>query len=267
FLGSYGVARDVTQQKLVETGRSHQRSMETISSLVGGVAHHFNNLFMGIQGCTSLLLSHCRMCARHDVDKLKQIEKLIQDGAELNAQLVGYARGGKYRTQTLNLNELIIRIVESFDHDPEAVHIEVNPSPQTPLIRADDEQISRVFVNLLKNAVQAMPGGGTIRISARPWRLPQGRHPTPEYTVREYVRVQVTDSGIGMSRATLRKAFDPFFSAPFQGRGSGLGLSAAQGIIINHGGIIEAASTPGKGSVFTILLPVARAYDAPVSPP
>jgi signal transduction histidine kinase len=207
------------------------------------------------------------MCARHDVDKLKQIEKLIQDGAELNAQLVGYARGGKYRTQTLNLNELIIRIVESFDHDPEAVHIEVNPSPQTPLIRADDEQISRVFVNLLKNAVQAMPGGGTIRISVRPWRLPQGRHPTPEYTVREYVRVQVTDSGIGMSRATLRKAFDPFFSAPFQGRGSGLGLSAAQGIIINHGGIIEAASTPGKGSVFTILLPVARAYDAPVSPP
>jgi len=256
FLGTCGVARVVSRRKLSEERLFHERKMEALGTLVGGIAHNFNNLLMGIQGYTDLLLTHCRACPTRDAAKLRHIQDLVQSGAELTQKLVGFACGGKYLVQTVDLNELIIQTLRLFVTKRRDVHVETDLGPGPYMIRADAGQIKRVFFNLFINAYQSMPGGGKLRIVAQPRKMVAGRLLPAGCAGGDYVRIQVSDTGAGMSSDTLDNAFDPFFTTLTHKGNVGLGLAETHGILKNHGGTIRAASVIGKGSVFTILLPL-----------
>ena len=263
FLGTYGVARDVTYRKQLDVRRHEVRKMEAIGTLAGGVAHDFNNLLMGIQGYTSLLLNHCRQCPDNQHTKLQRIEQIVQFGGELTRQLVGFARGGKYQVKLIRLNDIIEEATELFarTHDEIQFKLILNPDsesdydPNFDLIRADVGQIKQVLLNIFMNAWQAMPDGGTIRVSSRPRELEETGSGEDECPAGNYVRVTVEDTGIGMSPETMKKVFEPFFTTKTRGRGTGLGMAAAYGIINNHGGTIQVDSELGRGSTFTIMLP------------
>ncbi|MHC1743033.1 MAG: PAS domain S-box protein [Syntrophobacteraceae bacterium] len=247
-------ARDITEHKKLEAQLIQSQKMEAIGTLAGGVAHDFNNLLTGILGFTSLLL---RTMPPDDPSyaKIQRIEQLGKSGADLTKQLLGFARGGRYDVRSTNLNELVLKTVELFGRTRKEVAIYPTLQEDLPGIEVDGSQIEQVIINLLVNAFQAMPNGGHLYLETRQETL------SPELCQRRkiqpgiFVSLSVTDTGEGMDEETQRRVFEPFFSTKGMGRGTGLGLASAYGIIKNHGGIIDVSSEKGKGTTFTILLP------------
>lgn len=251
-----GVIRDITEIKSLQEQLLHSEKMKAIGTLAGGIAHDFNNLLMGIQGNVSLMLmdlpqeSHLRTMA-------KDIQNLVQQGASLTRQLLGFARGGKYEVKTENINDIISNTAMIFGRTHKEIIVKMNLRDNLWPTEVDRGQIDQVLLNILVNAWQAMPAGGTITIesdnvvlsdSLAPADIPAGR----------YVKISISDTGIGMDEATKRRIFDPFFTTKEMARGVGLGLTSAYGIIKEHRGFIEVESTAGKGSTFSIFLPASE---------
>ena len=261
FFGINGILADIHERKIAQETLSLQQEllrqaqkMEAIGTMAGGIAHDFNNLLMGIQGRASLMLMECDS-GHPQYSHLKGIEEYIKSAAELTRQLLGLARGGKYEVVPADLNEIIRRSVEMFGRTRKEITISTKLDPQLWVVEIDRTQIEQVLLNLLVNAWQAMPTGGQITVESRnldmqdrdsrAFQLPPGR----------LVRVGVSDSGVGMDKETKRRIFDPFFTTKEMGRGTGLGLASAFGIIKNHGGIITVYSEKGNGSTFHVYLP------------
>jgi two-component system cell cycle sensor histidine kinase/response regulator CckA len=255
------LCRDITERKLMEEragkleGRIRQvQKMEAIGTLAGGIAHDFNNLLMGIQGYTSLMLIDMDPGQPH-YEKLRSIEDQVRRGAELTRQLLGFARGGRYEVKPVSLNEVIRQCSVTFGRTKKELTIHRRLKPGLWMVEADRGQIEKVFVTLFVNAWQAMPGGGDLVIEtgnaemgedhSLPYQVPPGR----------YVRVSVSDTGMGMDEQTQQRVFDPFFTTKAMGRGTGLGLATVYGIVKGHGGFIQVESAPGKGTTFTFFLP------------
>ena len=257
YLGTHGVARDVSDRKRLEAQLQQAQKMEAIGTLAGGIAHDFNNLLMAIQGYTSLMLLNTDPSHPH-YEKLKSIEKYVQSGAELTKQLLGFARGGKYDVKPINLNTLLHQSSQMFGRTKKEIVIHENYDEDLWLVEADQGQLEQVFLNLYVNAWQAMPGGGELfletsnvtldELSMRPYNIPPGR----------YVKIRVRDTGVGMDEKTRQRIFEPFFTTKKMGRGTGLGLASVYGIIKNHNGIIEVASKKGEGTTFEIYLPASK---------
>jgi CheY-like chemotaxis protein len=213
---------------------------------------------MGIQGYASLMLLNIDPSHPHH-DKLKNIEQYIQSGANLTKQLLGFARGGKYDVKPVDINELVARTVTMFGRTKKEIIIRESYREDLRPVDADPGQIEQVILNLLVNAWQAMPGGGelfleTQNVDMDPYAVrPYNLNPGP------YVKISVTDTGLGMDEKTQRRIFEPFFTTKEMGRGTGLGLASAYGIIKNHNGIIDVVSRKGEGSTFTIYLPASKA--------
>jgi len=248
-------ARDVSGRRRMEEQLLQAQKMEAIGALAGGIAHDFNNLLMGIQGNISLMLLR-RDSADPDFRKLKSMESLVQSGADLAAKLLGFARGGQYELKSTDLNELVSKTVNVFGRTKREIMIHQKYGKNVCPVEVDRVQIEQVLINLYVNAWQAMPGGGgdiyveTDNIvlndaDVLPIGIPAGA----------YVRIMVTDTGMGMDEETRRRIFEPFFTTKEKGRGVGLGLASAYGIIKKHGGIIDVTSEPGHGTIFTIYLP------------
>lgn len=254
YLGTHGVARDVSDRKRLEAQLQQAQKMEAIGTLAGGIAHDFNNLLMAIQGYTSLMLLKTDASHPH-YEKLKNIEKYVQSGAELTKQLLGFARGGKYDVRPIDVNELIHQTSQMFGRTKKEIVIHEDYEDDLWAVEADQGQLEQVLLNLYVNAWQAMPGGGELfletrnvtldELSMRPYNIPPGR----------YVRIRVTDTGVGMDEKTQQRIFEPFFTTKKMGRGTGLGLASVYGIIKNHNGIIEVKSKKGQGTTFEIYLP------------
>ena len=261
FFGINGILADIHERKIAQETLSRQQEllrqaqkMEAIGTMAGGIAHDFNNLLMGIQGRASLMLMESDSGHPH-YSHLKGIEEYIKSAAELTRQLLGLARGGKYEVVPADLNEIIRRSVDMFGRTRKEITIFTKLDPELWVVEIDRTQIEQVLLNLLVNAWQAMPTGGQITVESRnldmqdadgrAFQLPPGR----------FVRVGVSDSGIGMDEETRRRIFDPFFTTKEMGRGTGLGLASAYGIIKNHGGIITVHSEKGRGSTFHVYLP------------
>jgi len=260
----FGVGRDLTERKRDEEERQRleaqvQRAqkMEAVGTLAGGIAHDFNNLLMGIQGNTSLAILGMDS-ANPLYERLKNIEQQVRSGAELTKQLLGFARGGKYEVRPSNLSDLMETSSMLFGRTKKEIHIHRKYQEDIWMVDVDQGQIEQVLLNLYVNAWQAMPGGGELYLEAenvtldedyvKPYNLESGR----------YVKMSVTDNGVGMDEATLRRIFDPFFTTKEMGRGTGLGLASAYGIIQNHGGIINVYSEKGLGTTFNIYLPISE---------
>jgi two-component system cell cycle sensor histidine kinase/response regulator CckA len=258
------MAVDITDRKRLEEERFElerrlfqTQKLKSLGVLAGGIAHDFNNLLMGIQGYTSLMLHDTQTPQPHQ-GKLVNIENLLRSGSDLTAQLLGFARGGKCEVKPLDLGMLIAKSADMFGRTKREVIIHTNLAKDLLPVDADQSQIEQVFLNLYFNAWQAMPGGGEIFIETRNVFLDESY--TSQYSAEpgRYVKISVTDTGSGMDEETRKRIFEPFFTTKEMGRGSGLGLASAYGIIKNHRGIIEAASSGGHGSTFTIHLPASE---------
>ena len=240
-------------RKLTQQLQQAQK-MEAIGTLAGGIAHDFNNLLMAIQGNVSLVLFDLEPAdPRHRL--LTNIEKLIGSGAELTSKLLGYARRGKYESKPLQLNDLVRETSDTFGRMRKDITIHRNLADDLRPIVADRGQLEQVMLNLFVNAADAMPNGGDIQLKTR--NVTHQDIPARGYKILSgnYVRLAVQDSGVGMDPEVMARIFDPFFTTKRMGRGTGLGLASAYGIVKGHGGYIDVESEKGHGSIFYVFLP------------
>jgi len=227
---SLSVISDITAIKTAEIEKRkleaelHQaQKMESIGTLAGGIAHDFNNLLMGIQSRTSLIMTELDSYHHHR-EHLLEIEKYVKSATELTRQLLGFARGGKYEVKPLYLNDLIFKSSGMFGRSRKEITIFRKTQPDIWTVEADRSQIEQVLLNLYVNAWQAMAGGGEISIETEnvvlddvfvsPYRVPAGK----------YVKISVSDTGLGITADIQERIFDPFFTTKQHGRGTGLGL-------------------------------------------
>ena len=246
--------RDITRQRKTEARLFQAQKMESIGTLAGGIAHDFNNLLMGIQGHASLALLRLDS-SDPNYEHLKTIETLVMNGADLTKQLLGFARGGKYEVNTLDINSLIHKTSETIGRTKKEIRIHRKLADNLWPVDADQKQLEQVLLNLFVNAWQAMPGGGDLYLETSNFVLDESR--TKPYDIKngQYVKISVTDTGIGMDEKTCERIFEPFFTTKGMGRGTGLGLASAYGIIKNHNGFINVYSEKGQGTTFNIYLP------------
>jgi PAS domain S-box-containing protein len=252
--GSIHVLRDITERKRLEAQLQYAQKIEAVGTLAGGVAHDFNNLLMGIQGNVSLMLMDMDS-AHPDYERLKNIEKQIQSGARLTSHLLGYARKGKYEVKPLDLNQLVEETSDTFGRTKKEITIHQEPAEDSFPVEADPGQIEQVLLNLFVNASDAMPGGGKLILKTMNVTHKDMKGKLYEPKAGNYVLLTVTDTGIGMYKKTMERIFDPFFTTKEMGRGTGLGLASAYGIIKAHGGYIDVDSRRGHGTTFSIYLP------------
>ena len=255
------ITRDISDIKRMERERKklearlrHSAKMESIGTLAGGIAHDFNNLMMGIQGNLDLMALETEPTS-DNYQRLKNIEQHVQSGSRLTRQLLGFAQAGKYDARPTNLNELTKRTARMFARTRKEVSVHLEPVEHIWAVEVDQGQIEQVLLNLFVNAWQAMPGGGDLFIRTENLTMDNEQARLLGTQLGPYVLTTVRDTGIGMSAAIQEKIFDPFFTTRGMGRGTGLGLASAYGIIKNHGGTIAVRSEEGMGTTFSIYLP------------
>jgi len=253
-LGYQGIIRDVTERKHLETQLQQAQKLEAIGTLAGGIAHDFNNLLMGIQGNVSLMLIDMDSTHRY-YERLNTIEKQVHSGARLTSHLLGYARKGKYEIGPVNLNQLVEETAETFGRTRKEITINRELTEDLLVIEADAGQIEQVLLNLFVNAADAMPGGGDLILKTFNVTHDDMREKLYDPMPGNYALLTVTDTGAGMNKKTMERIFDPFFTTKERGRGTGLGLASAYGIIKGHCGYIDVESKKGHGTTFNVYLP------------
>ncbi len=249
-----GVMEDITQRKQLENQLQHAQKMEAIGTLAGGTAHDFNNLLMAVQGNASLVLSHLDDTHPH-YEKIKKIEKLVKSGAKLTGQLLGYARKGKYEVRPIDFNHIVEETADTFSSARKEIQIHKALSADLFAVEADQGQIEQVLLNLYLNAADAMGGDGKLFIATENIFDTDIKDKPYDPKPGNYVSLKVSDTGTGMDKETIERIFEPFFTTKKMGRGTGLGLASAYGIIKAHGGYIDVESKKGRGTTFRIYLP------------
>ena len=256
-----GFIVDNTDRKKVEKEREDLKNqlqqaqkMEAIGTLAGGIAHDFNNLLMAIQGRTSIMRMS-KDSSHPDFEHLKRVEDHVKSAADLTRQLLGFARGGKYEVRPTDLNELIKKQNRMFGRTKKEISIDGKYEENIWSVEIDQGQIEQVLLNLYVNAWHAMPGGGSLYLETENVTIEENYVKSFSIEPGRYVKISVTDTGVGMDKATQKKIFDPFFTTKEMGRGTGLGLASSYGIVKNHGGFINVYSEMGHGTTFNIYLP------------
>ena len=246
------ILHDVTARKKYEEELQKAEKLESIGILAGGIAHDFNNLLTGILG--NLSIARIRATGAADVQQnLSRAEKACLRARDLTQQLLIFSKGGAPVRKATSIAD-ILRESAEFSLRGSNVRCEFGLPDDLPPVDIDEGQITQVINNLVINADQAMPDGGTLRVEARAAEVGQGG-PLPIGPGR-YVRVTVSDTGIGIPEEALPRIFDPFYTT--KEKGSGLGLTTAYSILRHHDGVITVESEPGKGTTFLLYLPVSK---------
>jgi len=259
--GTIGVIRDITERRIFEQQKAtlenrlqQARKMEALGQLAGGIAHNFNNLLMAIQGNTSLMLLETVSSHSHYA-RLRSIEAQVRSASKLTAQLLGYARKGRYEVKSLDLNRVVEETSEIFGKAKMGVTIHKELADGLFATDADESQLKQILLDLYLNAAEAMLDSGDFIVKTS--NVTHEDMKDKEYDPKpgNYVLLTVTDTGVGMDKSTMGLIFDPFFTTKHMGMGTGLGLAAVYGIITGHGGYIDVESRKGHGSTFSIYLP------------
>lgn len=252
--GAIESIRDITEVKRLEMQVMQSKKLDTIGTLAGGVAHDFNNLLMGILGYINLML-HDKGLSKTQYNMLKKIEHQALSGAELSKRLLGFARGGRYEVSPTYLNNIIEKTVDTFSRTRKDIVIYEDYEKEPWTSEVDRIQMEQVVLNMLINAGEAMPDGGTLYIESKNVELSDKIALQYDLQPGRYVKFSIRDTGKGMDNKTLERVFDPFYTTKEMGKGAGLGLASAYGIIKAHGGSIHVESEIGRGSRFTVFLP------------
>ncbi|MCC6157470.1 MAG: PAS domain S-box protein [Deltaproteobacteria bacterium] len=252
FAGTIGIARDTTREHKLERRLERTRNLEMMRNLAEGIAGDFNNILTGIMGNLSLLRA---MVPRGDLlwGPLGRIEQSAERAVRLTQQLIACSRGGRGTPQALNVNDAIRRCVEQHEirRDAEIV-IRMNLAEPATVIYADPAYIRQAIDNLLQNAWEATPGGGTVTIRTDRILISPGME--SELGPGEYARIVVKDTGVGIEEEHLGRIFEPFFTTKSMRRG--LGLTAVHGIVSTLDGSVDAANTPEGGAILTVCIPM-----------
>lgn len=234
-------------RKIEETERRlfHSERLASVGRLAAGAAHEINNPLTIIAGHAELLLDS--MADESDAKPLREILRQASRISEITSQMMGFARPAEPRIDTVALPALLERTLEMLDQRIRLANVEVHKDfDEVPDIAADPKQLEQVFLNLMLNAVQAMPQGGDLRLRIGLDEEGKG------------VQIDIHDSGVGIAPQDLSSIFDPFFTTKSEREGTGLGLAICLTIVRNHGGRILVSSSQGQGSTFRILLPRGR---------
>ena len=256
--------RDISERMAAEKEKQQlemrfyqSQKMESIGTLAGGIAHDFNNLLGGIMGNAEL--AALRYQSNKDIQVyLNNINRITQSAAKLTKQLLGYARGGKYQVKPTNLNELIAEHDQLFGRTNKQILIKRKFETHLWTTDVDRSQIQQVLMNIYVNAQHAMPNGGTLLVETDNVFFEKEKTIPFPISKGYYVKISITDTGVGMDKKTLERVFDPFFTTKEIGSGTGLGMASVYGIIKNHEGYIHLSSEPGKGTSVIIYLPRSR---------
>jgi PAS domain S-box-containing protein len=267
--GFIAVQKDITEQKRAEEQRKslemqllQSQKIESVGTLAGGIAHDFNNIL-------GIILGHATVLERavHDPSRssksVEAIIKAVQRGANLVRQILTFARKTDVFFEAVSVNDTITELVKMLEETfPKTITFVVQLQQAAPLIEADRTQLHQTMLNLCVNARDAMPEGGTITIITRTVPVTTLRRRFPDAAAAEFICIRVSDTGVGMDEQTKRRIFEPFFTTKGLGKGTGLGLAVAYGIMESHNGYIDVESDPGVGTTFSLYLPVPAAQVA-----
>lgn len=248
--------QDVTQQKVLEEQFRQAQKMEAVGHLAGGIAHDFNNLLTVINGFSELLISRIDETSPMREDLL-QIKQAGHRAGALTRQLLAFSRKQILRPEILDANALISNMEKMLGRlITESIKMNTSYAPNLKRIKMDPGQLEQVVMNLVVNARDAMPEGGTLTIETENIYLDE------KYSLHHkdtpsgwYIIINISDTGVGMDADIKKHIFEPFFTTKEKGRGTGLGLSTVYGIIKQSGGNIIVDSEPGNGTTFKIYLP------------
>ncbi len=253
---------NITEKHLLEEERLKTQKLEAIGTLAGGIAHDFNNLLQGVFGYISMAkIAHDDR--ERSLAMLEQAEKALHMSVNLTTQLLTFSKGGKPAKKKIYLKSVIensVRFALSGSRSDYRIKLDTDLWH----VEADEGQLGQVVQNIVLNADQAMPMGGTIAITAK--NLHASKKVIPQLPEEgKYVEISVQDNGIGISDEYLSKIFDPYFTT--KAKGSGLGLATCYSIIRNHGGVIHVASKAGRGTTFYVYLPAVEAVKEALQAP
>lgn len=258
-----GVSVDVTARRQLEDQLRQAQKMEALGQLAGGIAHDFNNLLTAVLGNLGMV----RLPPDDpNTALIRTVEQAAGRAADLTRKLLGYARRNQLLLAPTRPEVLIAEVVDILRHtlDP---RIEIVVAVETDsIVEADATLINQALINLCLNARDAMPNGGTLTLAADDIRL-DGELPHPDARPGAYVRLTVSDTGLGISEEIRNRLFEPFFTTKSVGKGTGLGLPMVHGIMKQHEGFVTMDSTPGSGASFSLYLPAAGALARPESSP
>jgi PAS domain S-box-containing protein len=254
YEAAQGALRELsdTKDQLVQS-----QKMEAIGQLAGGVAHDFNNLLTVIIGRSQLFLARATAAGDPGRRDMEMVNQAAGRAAGLTRQLLAFSRKQILKPEALDLNVLVGTLAPMLRRlIGEHIDLVIAPGGDLGQVMADPGQIEQVVMNLVVNARDAMPDGGTLKVQTAHAALSGAKeHREGRIPPGDYVAVRVQDAGCGMDSATLARIFEPFFTTKEPGKGTGLGLSTVYGIMNQSGGHIGVDSTPGRGTTFTIYLP------------
>jgi PAS domain S-box-containing protein len=230
------------------------QKMEAIGTLAGGIAHDFNNILAGILGGLALLELEVGDGSGSKTD-IQEMKALVNRGAELTKQLLGFARRGKFDLKPLDLAHVVAKTSAMYGRMRPDITVQLDFAPGLLAVLMDHSQLEQVLLNLFVNGGQSMPEGGQLRLRAENAELADEEGARLGIPPGLFARLVVTDTGAGMDAKTMGRIFEPFFTTKGPGQGTGLGLASVYGIIKNHAGFIGVESEMGKGTTFTLLLP------------
>ncbi len=252
------VNTDITQKKQLETQFLRSQRLESIGTLASGIAHDLNNVLAPILMTAQLLESQL-----NDERSQRLLPILISNakrGADLVKQVLSFTRGVEGDRTLLQIQDLLAEIQQVVQETfPRSIEVSSQIPPHLWNVLGDSTQLHQVLMNLCVNARDAMPNGGSLRISAENFFVDENYGKMHlDAGVGSYVAITVADTGVGISPEALDRIFEPFFTTKELGRGTGLGLSTVMGIIKSHGGFVNVSSELGRGSQFQIYLPAQR---------
>ena len=254
-----GIGVDITEKIALQKSLQQAQKMESIGNLAGGIAHDFNNILFPIIGISEMLIEDLSI-GSHAKKSAEYILKAGKRGKDLVKQILAFSRHSEYKKLPTSVQHILKEVLMlSRSAIPSYIEIKQDIQKNCCMVMGNPTQIHQVVMNIITNAYHAIePLHGVISVQLKETEFEASNHPEINLDTGKYVVLSISDTGHGMSDDLIHKIFDPYFTTKEKGKGTGLGLSVVYGIVKEHGGAIKVTSNVGKGSTFSIYLPLMK---------